>query len=287
MFADAMEWLSTSIKVWYFSRTEIPSDIAAGNPDPSTWGAAVLNVGSNCDIDAHFRNMRIVIDTTFCGDWAGNQAVWEQTNCFIANPVTSNTCVNYVRNNPQAYRDAYWDFKSIKVYDLNPGLVEEVPPASPTESIPADQPTQGEPSTESSSPTATPTTHDAAPEFTATNPTSVNPIFSHPGNDASFVSPSFPVSTPKPIGSCPAPHKHQPVNDISPENDRDTFFTPHATAGFVEATVVEPGNFGFATANPEMDYLQASHGSRVSVMKSILVAFGVSILGVVFGIIER
>ena len=120
--ADAMEWTSSSIQVWSFPRESLPANIASGTPDPSTWGAPILNVGvleaagTSCDIDAHFRNMNLVIDTTFCGDWAGSTSVWRQTSCYKANPVASNTCANYVQNNPQAYVDAYWDIKSIKVY---------------------------------------------------------------------------------------------------------------------------------------------------------------------------
>jgi len=121
----AMQWLSSGIKIWFFSRNGIPADIVSDTPNPSSWAAPVLQVGSNCDIDAHFRNMRIVIDTTFCGDWAGNVAVWQQTSCYKSNSIPSNTCIDYVKNHPEAYADGYWDINSINYYKQDTSLDSE------------------------------------------------------------------------------------------------------------------------------------------------------------------
>jgi hypothetical protein len=115
-----MEWLSESIKIWFFPRQNIPSDINSGTPNPSQWSPPILQAGGDtCNIDSHFRDMALVIDTTFCGVLAASSAYWETTSCYKANPVESNTCVNYVRYNPQAYTDAYWTIKSIEVYQLD------------------------------------------------------------------------------------------------------------------------------------------------------------------------
>ncbi|PSR74325.1 hypothetical protein PHLCEN_2v9942 [Hermanssonia centrifuga] len=67
-------WDQTGISVWFFPRTEIPQDISSGNPDPSSWGAPVALFPNNdsCDTSAHFHDHSLVIDTTLCGDWAGN-----------------------------------------------------------------------------------------------------------------------------------------------------------------------------------------------------------------------
>ncbi|KAF5344996.1 hypothetical protein D9756_011303 [Leucocoprinus leucothites] len=55
----------------------------------------------------HFSNHNIIINLTFCGDWAG--AVYGQSGC-------PSTCVDFVNNNPSAFSGAYFDFASIRVY---------------------------------------------------------------------------------------------------------------------------------------------------------------------------
>jgi hypothetical protein len=64
----AMEWTSDAIKVWYFPRGGIPSDITSGSPDPSSWTtpSSIFN-GPNCDIDSNFADHRIIFNTDFCG----------------------------------------------------------------------------------------------------------------------------------------------------------------------------------------------------------------------------
>lgn len=111
----AMEWTSTSIKVWNFPRTAIPADITAGSPDPTTWSTPIsaFSSGSDggCTIDSHFSGHNIVFDTTFCGDWAGN--VWDSS------PTCSklaSTCDAYVGANPEAFSEAYWLINSVTVY---------------------------------------------------------------------------------------------------------------------------------------------------------------------------
>ena len=71
-----MERTSQSIKMWFFPRTAIPADLKAGSSvDPSKWGTPQATFQGACDFDKKFGNQRIVLDTTFCGDWAG--AVWD------------------------------------------------------------------------------------------------------------------------------------------------------------------------------------------------------------------
>jgi hypothetical protein len=63
----AMEWTASVIQVWFFPRSSIPKDIAAGNPDPTGWGTPTASFsGSGCNIGDHFVNHNIVFDTTFC-----------------------------------------------------------------------------------------------------------------------------------------------------------------------------------------------------------------------------
>ena len=108
----ATEWLSTGISIWYFPRSQIPSDIASGSPNPSNWGTPTAFFGgSGCDIDDSIKNQQIVFDTTFCGQWAG--AVWSSdATC----SQKASTCQAYVQNNPSAFQQAYWTINSLKVY---------------------------------------------------------------------------------------------------------------------------------------------------------------------------
>lgn len=106
----ATEWTSTAIKVWFFPRSEIPSDITHGTPDPSHWGTPSAQFAGECDIDAHFQNMQIVINTTFCGVWAG--AIWQSGSC----GTHAKTCEEWVANNPEEFKNVFWSINSIKVY---------------------------------------------------------------------------------------------------------------------------------------------------------------------------
>jgi len=109
----AMEWTSSQISIWFFSRGSEPKDINSANPNPSNWGnpTGSFTGGSGCDIDSHFMNNNIVFDTTFCGDWAGN--VWSQDSTCSA---LASTCQAYVQNNPNAFKDAFWAVNYLKVY---------------------------------------------------------------------------------------------------------------------------------------------------------------------------
>ncbi|KAI8816132.1 concanavalin A-like lectin/glucanase domain-containing protein [Fimicolochytrium jonesii] len=101
-------WDASGIKIYLFFNDIVPADVRNGNPNPAGWGrpTAVFPFGNNCPA-SHFANHQIVINTAFCGDWAG--AVFGQNGC-------PGNCVDFVRNNPGAFRDAYWAFKSVKVY---------------------------------------------------------------------------------------------------------------------------------------------------------------------------
>lgn len=96
--AYATLWTSAGIKIWYFATGNVPADIRSGNPDPRGWGTPVANF-AGCDFDAKFRDLNIVFNITFCGDWAGK--VWGQTACAKVNP----SCSAYVAGQPQSFVD--------------------------------------------------------------------------------------------------------------------------------------------------------------------------------------
>jgi len=106
----ATEVTSQGIKIWSFPRAKIPANME--NPDPNTWGTPVAAFAGECDIDKHFKDMSILFDTTFCGQWAGEEHVWAKSECGKKAP----TCQKYVEENPEASKEAYWLVNSVKVY---------------------------------------------------------------------------------------------------------------------------------------------------------------------------
>ncbi len=75
-------WNKDGIKIWHFERSSIPQDILSGNPDPSTWSIPVAFWANiDCDMSSHFIDHSLVIDTTLCGDWAGNANVYGNSGC--------------------------------------------------------------------------------------------------------------------------------------------------------------------------------------------------------------
>ncbi|KAI7135592.1 hypothetical protein KC352_g30573, partial [Hortaea werneckii] len=129
----ATEWTSEYIKHWFFPRGSIPDNIASGEPDPATWGIPTVNAQGSCDIDSHFNNMSIIINTDFCGAWAGWVYQSQFPECpqnMSANSLDS--CVDFVGNNPSYFEQAYWEINSLRVYQMPEGAQ---PSASYTTSL--------------------------------------------------------------------------------------------------------------------------------------------------------
>ncbi|KAJ0289709.1 hypothetical protein COL940_001351 [Colletotrichum noveboracense] len=114
----ALEWTDDAISVWHWPRQSIPADILSKKPNPSGWGLPTALFGtSTCEVDKYFKDMSIVIQTNFCGDYAGN--IWGQASD-TCNQVAP-TCNEYVANNPSAFTSAYWEVNYIDVYQLGLG----------------------------------------------------------------------------------------------------------------------------------------------------------------------
>ncbi|KAH7098711.1 glycoside hydrolase family 16 protein [Auriculariales sp. MPI-PUGE-AT-0066] len=112
----AMERTSSSIKVWFWPRSGggAPSAIVKGSKsiDPSKWGTPMASYNSNsCNIGSKFKASNVIINIALCGDWAGSPAVWGQSAC-----ASKGDCVSYVNNNPAAFKNAYFNFKALRVY---------------------------------------------------------------------------------------------------------------------------------------------------------------------------
>ncbi|KAI0447807.1 glycoside hydrolase family 16 protein [Xylaria telfairii] len=111
----ALEWDSYNIKIWHFPRTAIPNDISRApmiKPDPTRWGPPqALFGGTGCEADSHFFNMSLVINTNFCGAYAGN--VWGLADkCNELAP----TCEEFVAGNPSSFINAFWQINYIDIY---------------------------------------------------------------------------------------------------------------------------------------------------------------------------
>lgn len=128
-----MKWDENGIAVWSFYRQAIPKDIIDGVPHPDGWGppSAFLDP-SQCDPLAFFKNHTIILNITFCGDWAGNS--YATSGC-------PGTCAERLQD-PSNFVNATWIINSLKVYgkqNLN-GLVStairEEPPFPATGPLP-------------------------------------------------------------------------------------------------------------------------------------------------------
>ena len=110
----ATEWTSEGISIWSFPRASIPADITAQSPDPTQWGTPLAKFagGSSCDIDAHFKDMNIVFNTAFCGDWAGK--AWESSGC--AAKTGMQTCAQYVGAKGADFKESFWIVNYVRVF---------------------------------------------------------------------------------------------------------------------------------------------------------------------------
>ncbi|KAF2679039.1 glycoside hydrolase family 16 protein, partial [Lentithecium fluviatile CBS 122367] len=122
----AMEWTDQAITVWFFPRnstgiaqfssssnaTSGSNSTAGSSLDASTFGTPLAKFsGSGCDFTQRFKDLKIVFDTTFCGEWAGK--VWDQ-GCAAKTGVA--TCQEYVQNNPEVFANAYWEVGGLRWY---------------------------------------------------------------------------------------------------------------------------------------------------------------------------
>ncbi|KAH7085470.1 mixed-linked glucanase precursor [Paraphoma chrysanthemicola] len=110
----AMEWTPSSISVWFFPHSS-PLYKSTSNstiPDPKQWGTPLAYfAGSGCDFEARFKDLRIIFNTAFCGEWAGKE--WDKS---CAQKTGVDTCDAYVRDNPEVFKDSYWEIKGLKWY---------------------------------------------------------------------------------------------------------------------------------------------------------------------------
>lgn len=76
------------------------------------WGLpyAYFELGGNCS-PSHFSDHQIIINLTFCGDWAGS--VFDQRCGSVAKGAD---CRSFVANNPSLLAESYFLIEYVKVF---------------------------------------------------------------------------------------------------------------------------------------------------------------------------
>jgi hypothetical protein len=116
----ALEWTPTFISVYFlpYASSLYKSVHNSSSPNPSTWGAPIAHFsGAHCDFEKRFKDMRIIFDTTFCGEWAGKE--WESGGC--KKKTGAQTCEEYVREHPAAFEEAFWEVRGLKWFHERAG----------------------------------------------------------------------------------------------------------------------------------------------------------------------
>ncbi|QRW05736.1 endo-1,3(4)-beta-glucanase [Ceratobasidium sp. AG-Ba] len=104
-----------SFSIWFWGRNDegVPPAVELGLPVICTkdFGEPIAywEASDTCDFSKMFGPHNIIINLTLCGDWAGQNSVFQKAGC-------PGTCVDYVNNNPATFKDAYWEINSLKVY---------------------------------------------------------------------------------------------------------------------------------------------------------------------------
>ncbi|KAG9053192.1 hypothetical protein FS842_008542 [Serendipita sp. 407] len=128
----AMERTPTFIKVWFWSRNDplTPADVTTPGQaviNSDNWGVpSAFFPNTQCDIASKFGAHNVIINLTFCGDWAG--AVYGTGGC-------PGTCIDNVNNNPSAFANAYWDIAAIRMYALSGSVDSKLPSTSSTTTL--------------------------------------------------------------------------------------------------------------------------------------------------------
>jgi hypothetical protein len=107
-----MRWTLDAIDVWAWPRARVPDDVVRGAaPKPESWGKPVAHfaLGAACTPD-HFGPQQLILNTTLCGDWAGNVFVGPDGK---RGP---DACRAYVLAHPAAFEHAFWDVAYIRTF---------------------------------------------------------------------------------------------------------------------------------------------------------------------------
>lgn len=125
-----LEWdpMNHHIRTWVFaSHSQLPANLQASldtvdnpervAPDPDLWslpyGFFPIGQGTNCPSN-HFKHMRLVVNTAFCGSVAGNRFHLDCKQQVAAN---FSSCNEWIKSQPRDLKEAYWKIRGIYVYE--------------------------------------------------------------------------------------------------------------------------------------------------------------------------
>ena len=97
------------VTIWSFQRKNIPDDILCEKPTPSKWTTDTNKPIVFKECPYHFKNLMLVVNTTICGEWAGNSFK-------DGDRKGMNACRAFSVDRKNNYADAYWYINYIKVF---------------------------------------------------------------------------------------------------------------------------------------------------------------------------
>jgi len=121
----ALDWTADAISVYFFPYNSplYKTVSSASSPDPRTWGAPIARFGADkCDLKQRFKDLRIIFNTTFCGDWAGQE--WGKS---CKKKTGAPTCEAYVRDHPEAFAESFWEVRGLRWYQMGEGAKAVAP----------------------------------------------------------------------------------------------------------------------------------------------------------------
>jgi hypothetical protein len=101
--AFAMLWDDKGIRIWFFTRAKIPSDLPTGTPNPEGWGAPVAYYPQEtCDTDKFFGPQTMILNINVCGNFA--------VDVFATTCPGRGVCTDLVPD-PENYHDAFFEIR--------------------------------------------------------------------------------------------------------------------------------------------------------------------------------
>jgi hypothetical protein len=216
----ATQWTKEAISVYYFPRGSVPEDVLGDSPNPAGWGLPAAKFTGGCDIENTFKEQQIIFNTAFCGDWAG--AVWESGSC----AKKAATCDEYVQNNPEAFKDAYWTVNALKVYQDN-GNDTPAPSAS---GAPAQSTVISGPVPISTGNATVPATSSGYAVIPSEIPTNA-PVMSY--SEGSYIIPTIPASEKTPARTSTAVAEPTPSGSVPTSEILEPSMTQNSTGSAV------------------------------------------------------